>query len=179
MGDAQYGPHTRSIQTLLDWIDSGELLRFGGSLSRRFIPVHSYEKALDIAQNPRPGHIDWTETRENAEGTFYDDDAPDISPTPSELAQLDSILDEVAVRVERHLPEAYDDVIDDVIADLNACLNCVAIRGRLDTFHGLLWEAYTCGGWPCGMTGEGSSPEDYESDLDGRQMYVFWNGPDK
>ena len=86
-GDARFGPHSAEVRTLLDWIDSGELLRFGKPLVGPFIPVSEFDEALAIAQGRRGGSIDWTDARENADAALYEigllDQGPRIKLPPA------------------------------------------------------------------------------------------------
>lgn len=174
-GDTRFGPHTAEVEKLLNWIDSGELLRFGKPLSGPFIPVSDFNEAVALAVDSQvtPGRIDWTELRENAESAVYEAGLLDTPRWLPYKAGIDSLLSLVADRVIAALPKGYPGILDDVIADLDACARCLAVHGRLDPFHERLWQAYACGGWPCGCTGEQPEP-DNESHLDGRQFYVFW-----
>jgi hypothetical protein len=174
-GNARFGPHTAKVEELLNWIDSGELLRFGKPLSGLFIPVADFKEALALAIDSQvtPGRVNWTELRENAETALYEIGLMDTPPWLPYKAEIDNLLSLVANRVEAALPESYLAVIDDVIADLNACARCLAVHGRLDPFHELLWQAYACGGWPCGCTGEPAESDD-ELHLEDRKFYVFW-----
>jgi hypothetical protein len=177
-GNARFGPHTAEVETLLVWIDSRELIRFGKSLSGPYIPVADFDEARAIATDSQtnPDGTDWTELRENAESALHDAGQLD-TPTwlPYKSAIQDDLLNLVADRVDATLPEKYRALLDDVIADLNSCAICLALHGRLNPFHERLWQAYSCGGWPCGCTGE---PPDDELHLDDRQFYVFWHQAD-
>src|SRR4051812_30022890 len=54
-----YGPHTDKIQALLDVIRSNKLLRFGGILDDRFIPVRNLEEAAQLAYGPNELDFRW------------------------------------------------------------------------------------------------------------------------
>jgi len=85
-------------------------------------------------------------------------------------AGISGLLSEIANWVDAALPNAYRDILDDVVADLHACVRCLAVNGRLDPFHERLWQAYTCGGWLCGCTGEALDPEQPSFNVENRQL---------
>lgn len=174
-GNPHFGPHTVEVEMMLNWIDSMELVRFGKSLPGSFIPVDDFNDALALATESQadPDRTDWTELRENAESALHETGLLD-TPTwlPHKTAIQDDLLNLVADKVDAALPEKYRAILDDVIADLNACAICLALYGSLNPFHERLWQAYACGGWPCGCTGD--PPDDYLH-LDDRRFYVFWH----
>jgi hypothetical protein len=169
----RFGAYTPAVDNLLRWIDGGALLQFGTPLSGPFIPVSDFEEALAIAQG-RTGSVDWTEVRENADASLYEVGLLDTQAWLPYKEGINSLLSQVADRVDAVLPKDYLPILDDVIADLHTCSVCLAIRGSLDPFHERLWRAYACGGWPCGCTGEKPKPPDYDLDLGARKFYVLW-----
>src|SRR5262245_425880 len=177
-GDLRFGPHTVKVENLLNWIGSGELLRFGKPLSGPFIPISDLNEALALAIDSQvtPGRVNWVELRENAESDLYEVGLLDTPPWLPFKKSIKNLLSLVADNIVAVLPTDCPGVLDDVIADLHACALCLAVHGKLNPFHARLWEAYTCGGWPCGCTGEEPEPPDYELDLDDRKFYVLWRG---
>ncbi len=87
---------------------------------------------------------------------------------------IDDLLIVIGDKVDAALPDKYRKPIDDVIADLRACITCMAVHGKLDSFHSLLWGAYQSGGWPCGMTSLGKRTVDFAEDPKRWRMNVFW-----
>src|SRR5437762_1666032 len=102
--EAWFGPHSGQVENLLQWIDRGELLRFGKPLAGSFIPISSFEEARAFSRRGL-GRPDWTELRENAECALY---AGNLLDTPAWLPYKESILDEllsmVADKVDAGLP---------------------------------------------------------------------------
>lgn len=174
--NTRLGPHTATVDALLKWIDSGELLRFGKPLSGPFIPISDFKQALELAQGWVASVADWTEIRDNADASLYEIgllDTPAWLPYKKGIKELLSLIGDKVVSA---LPSDYSEIIDDVIGDLHTCVLCLAVHGRLDTFHDRLWAAYSCGGWPCGCTGKTPKPFDSELVLQGTSFYVFWQG---
>jgi hypothetical protein len=169
----RFGPHTARVEDLLTWIDSGELLRFGKPLSGPFIPIFDFSEALAIAQG-RKGGIDWTELRENCDTSLYEVGHLDTPFWLPYKKGIKSLLPLVADKVVAVFPKGFPGILDDVIGDLHSCALSFAVHGKLNPFHERLWTAYTCGGWPCGCTGEEPEPTDHELDLDDRKFYVLW-----
>ena len=171
-----YGPHTEEVLALLHWIERGELLRFGKPLPPGSIPIANFEQAQALAadQGETPGTIDWVELREQADAGMNEVGLLDTSAWVAYKDAIKSLLSQVANRVDAALPDDYRDIIDDVIADLHACARCLAVHGRLDPFHERLWQAYSCGGWPCGCAGAPPGPHDTAKG--GWRLYVFWRG---
>lgn len=167
-GDASFGPHSARVEALLDWIHGGELLRFGTPPAGPFVPVADFAEARRA-----PGRSDWTELRENAETALHIGRSLNTPAWSAFKANIDGLLDMIADAVAVALPEEYSDILDDVIADLNACARCLAVYGRLDPFHDRLWMAYSCGGWPCGCSGEASELPG-EPEPVGRRFHVYW-----
>jgi hypothetical protein len=151
--NASFGPHTAQVKKSLDWIDSGQLLRFGKPLSEAFIVV-----------------------RENADASLHEVGLRDTPTWKPYKADIEGLLAVVADKVVAVLPKDYLVILDDVIADLHACVRCVAVHGAFDPFHERLWEAYSCGAWPCGCTGEDAEPTDARLPGVARQFYAFWRG---
>jgi hypothetical protein len=173
-GNMRYGPHTQQVDQLLGWFDRGELLQFRQPLRGPFLAVPSLAEAWVIAQNRQPGQIDWTEIREREEASL-DESGWLNSPQWSRYKdEIEGLLIVVSEKVEAQLSPEYRVIIDDVIADLRDCAVCLALHGRLDSFHGRLWEGYALGGWPCGCTGKEPEPPDYELSLDNRLFYLLW-----
>jgi hypothetical protein len=173
--DNRFGPHTRLVCELLDWIDREEILRFGIAPFGPFILVSDFDEALTIAQGGySDGRADWTSLRENADASLYEIGILETDSWLPYKAGIKSLLLLIADKVTAVLPDAYLDIIDDVIADLHTCAICLAIHGNLNSFHGILWKAYTSGGWPCGCTGDDSEPSTHDLNMDDRQLYLFW-----
>jgi hypothetical protein len=170
----RFGPNTPKVNELLNWLDRRELLCFGKPLSGPFILVPDFDEAKAIAQGSDGNSVDWAGARENAEASLYN---VGLLDTPSWLPYkpgIEELLFLVGDKVAAILPEAWPGILDDVIGDLHACALCLAVHGRLDPFHERLWNAYACGGWPCGCTGKEPEAPDYELNLEGRAFYVFW-----
>jgi hypothetical protein len=178
MSDAmmKYGPNTDKVVSLLRWIERGELLRFHKILAAGFIPIADFNAAIEISQSEADGLAGWTEIRDQADTLMYEVGLLDTSAWLPYKAAISRLLSEVANRVDATLPMDYRDILDDVIADLHACTRCLAVHGRLDPFHEKLWQAYTCGGWPCGCTGKALEPDEPSLNVENRQFYVFRRG---
>jgi hypothetical protein len=168
------GPHTGEVLGLLLWIERGELLRFGKPLSGLFIAVADFDEAKELAQYEADDQAGWIEIRDQADALMYEVGLLDTPAWLPYKAGISGLLFKVANRVDTALPDDYRDIIDDVIADLHACARCLAVHGRLDPFHERLWQAYACGGWPCGCTGEPLDPDEPSLLIDDRLFYVFW-----
>ncbi len=173
---ARIGPHTATVDGLLKWIDCGELLRFGKPLSGPFIHISDFKQALELAQGMVATIADWTEIRENADASLYEVGLLDKSAWLPYKKGIKELLPLIGDKFVSALPSDYSEIIDDVIGDLHACALCLAVHGRLDKFHDRLWAAYSCGGWPCGCTGNAPEPFDSELVLKGTSFYVFWLG---
>jgi hypothetical protein len=169
-----YGPYTTDVNGLLKWINTGQLLRFGRPWSGPFIPIESFDEAVAIAQGDSDEGVSWTEIRDQADASMYEVGLLDTPAWAAYKGAISGLLSQVANRVDAALPDDYRDIIDDVIADLHACARCLAVYGRLDPFHEILWQAYSCGGWPCGCAG--TPPELLDTAGRDWELYIFWRG---
>lgn len=174
-GESPFGPNSTLVLELLNWIDRGALLRFGGPLSGPFVPVFDFDTAKSIAHGLRPGGVDWTAIRDNADAMLYEIGLLDSSDWAANKVDIEELLSVVADKVVVAMPAGFPGILDDVIADLHVCARSLAVKGTLDPFHQRLWNAYLCGGWPCGCTGEDLRTPDHQLVLEGRSFYVYWN----
>jgi hypothetical protein len=176
-GPDDYGPHTDKVQKVLEFLRSGQLLRFSGSLDDRwFIPVHEVEQAKQLAYDPEEEAFHW---EEDACLVWF-------APVPEFAFQAPQVWEAfkpnlqglnraVGNLVSHHIPEDFRYVCyDSVFADFDEIAGVIAKFGQLDQFYDLVSQAYQQGGWPCGLTG-GRPISDTEFSLDGRKMYVLWH----
>jgi hypothetical protein len=171
-----YGPNSAAVHDLLEWIASTNLLRPHGSPppASRYTIIADFAEALSNARNYCRGRIGWTETRDNADAELFPAgllDEPDWLPYKKPIEDLLFLIGD---KVHPALPDKYRKIIDDVIADLKACATCVAVNGRLDPFHALLWHGYLCGGWPCGLSCPDRQDANSEQDLSQCRMTIYW-----
>ena len=179
----RFGPHTAVVDELLNWISTGNLLRFRSTPpSDLFLRISTLDEALVTARGRQAGHADWTAIRENADAMLHDVGLLESDDWLPYKVEIENLLFEVGRRVEAVLPDLYWPILDDVVADLHACALCLVVHGKLDEFHKIISEAYHSGGWPCGAVKTDQLPpflnlinKQSLVSIDGYVFYLLWS----
>jgi len=149
-----YGQYAELVQEVLDFVESGRVLRDPTPIADQTIRVvRDFDEATRHAwSQDTNGDVTWVDLREREKGQvlaaryrLHGFDAVDEA--------VGKLLDPFAAGIRRSLKGEYADLVDDVVADLHSCALSRAVSGTGNRFFERLFAAYRAGGWPCGWSG--------------------------
>lgn len=152
----EIGENTDLVTEVLDFVDSGMLLKPSGQFASESEVITDLEVAKKYAWDEVYGEEEftWADLRSEKMSEVWEVIYSDDEKYSKVDSKLSGILDEISYVIRSRLDQSHKELLDDIVSDIKGCLFSRAVQGKDNEFFENILSIYLKGGWPCGWKGK-------------------------